>query len=94
MHHFGQVVKLFYILSLPFRVGEYNDLWELRTKFSSNNIRVIYFLHIKNTFILLHGFKKKANKIPKRKREMAKREMIEYIILALKYIPFNIIIAI
>ncbi|MCG2720067.1 MAG: type II toxin-antitoxin system RelE/ParE family toxin [Nanoarchaeota archaeon] len=58
--------------------SEYKDLWELRTKFSSNNFRVIYFLHIKNKFILLHGFKKKTNKTPKRELEIAKRRMIEY----------------
>ena len=53
-------------LKFPFTLkisGEkYKDLWELRIKFSSNIIRIIYFLHIGNTFILLHGFRKKTQK--------------------------------
>lgn len=59
--------------------SDYKNLWELRIKFSSNNFRVIYFLHIKNKFILLHGFKKKTKKTPKRELETAKRRMIDYI---------------
>lgn len=58
--------------------GEYKNLWELRINFSSNSFRIIYFLHIKNTFVLLHGFKKKTNKTPKKELEIAKARMIEY----------------
>ena len=69
-------------LSLPFvkKIAgkEYKGLWELRVRFGSEYIRIIYFLHIKNTFVLLHGFKKKTNKIPKRELEIAKNRMIEY----------------
>jgi len=59
-------------------VSEYKDLWELRVRFSTNSIRIIYFLYIKDTFVLLHGFKKKTNKIPKKEPEIAKNRMIEY----------------
>ena len=58
--------------------SDYKNLWELRIKFSSNNFRVIYFLHIEKTFVLLHGFKKKTNRTSKRELEIAKRRMIEY----------------
>ena len=58
--------------------SEYKDLWELRVRFGKNSIRIIYFLHIKDTFVLLHGFKKKTNKIPKRELEIAKNRMMEY----------------
>lgn len=37
----------------------FKGLRELRIRFSSNNIRIIYFLHIKSTFVLLHGFRKR-----------------------------------
>ena len=69
-------------LGLPFVkkiVGsEYKGLWELRVRFGSNYIRIIYFLHIEKTFVLLHGFKKKTNRTPKRELEIAKRRMIKY----------------
>ncbi|MEA2016158.1 MAG: type II toxin-antitoxin system RelE/ParE family toxin [Actinomycetota bacterium] len=69
-------------LGLPFvkkLVGrEYKGLWELRVRFGSNYIRIIYFLHTKKNFVLLHGFKKKTNRTPKRELEIAKRRMIEY----------------
>ena len=58
--------------------SDYKNLWELRIKFSSNNFRIIYFLHTKKTFVLLHGFTKKTNRTPKRELEIAKRRMIEY----------------
>ncbi len=57
---------------------EYKGLWELRVRFGSGYIRIIYFLHTKKTFVLLHGFKKKTNRTPKRELEIAKRRMIEY----------------
>lgn len=53
-------------------------LRELRIVFGSNQVRIIYFLHIENTFILLHGFKKKTNKIPRKEVEIAIRRMEEY----------------
>lgn len=57
---------------------EYKNLWELRIRFGSDYIRIIYFLHIEKTFVLLHGFKKKTNRTPKRELEIAKRRMIKY----------------
>ena len=56
----------------------YKGLWELRVRSGSNYIRIIYFLHTKKTFVLLHGFKKKTNKTPKRELEIAKKRMIKY----------------
>ncbi len=57
----------------------YKDLWDLRIKFSSNNIRIIYFLDIENTFVLLHGFRKKTQRLPKRELEIAMSRMENYI---------------
>jgi len=69
-------------LGLPFvkKIAgkEYKGLWELRVRFGSDYIRIIYFLHTKKTFVLLHGFKKKTNRTPKRELETAKGRMIEY----------------
>jgi phage-related protein len=69
-------------LSLPFvrKIAgkEYKGLWELRVRFGSDYIRIIYFLHTKKTFILLLGFKKKTSRTPKKELETAKRRMIKY----------------
>jgi phage-related protein len=59
--------------------SKYKGLWELRVRFGKNSIRIIYFLHIENTFVLLHGFKKKTNRISKRELEIAKNRMVEYL---------------
>lgn len=56
----------------------YKKLRELRIRFSNNQIRIIYFLFINNTFILLHGFRKKQGPIPKGELEIALRRMEEY----------------
>ena len=70
-------------LGFPFTTkikgDDYKYLWELRIKFGSNNFRVIYFLYIKNVFILLHAFKKKTQKIQKKELETAKNRMIDYL---------------
>lgn len=64
-------------LNFPHTSSVGNGLRELRIKFSSNQIRIIYFLHIENTFYLLHGFKKKRGAIPRGEIETAKRRMKE-----------------
>lgn len=70
-------------LDFPFtskiKGDDYKYLWELRIKFSSNNFRVIYFLYIKNVFVLLHAFKKKTPKIQKKELDTAKNRMIDYL---------------
>jgi len=48
------------------KLNGYNDLWELRIKHSSNIFRILFFHYKEGIFILLHGFKKKTNKTPKR----------------------------
>ncbi|HPZ09963.1 MAG TPA: type II toxin-antitoxin system RelE/ParE family toxin [Candidatus Eremiobacteraeota bacterium] len=58
---------------------QYKGLWELRVKFASDISRIFYFIHIENTFILLHGFLKKTDETPKRELEIAKRYMDDYL---------------
>lgn len=43
---------------------EFKGLYELRIKFASDISRVFYFLSANKTFVLLHGFVKKSQKIP------------------------------
>ena len=52
-----------------------DGIWELRP---CNN-RVFYFFYENNTFVLLHQFRKKSQKTPKREIEKAKSERIDYL---------------
>ena len=51
------------------------DIWELRP----GNNRVLFFYFKDNTFVLLHHFRKKTQKTPKREIERAKSEMNDWI---------------
>lgn len=51
------------------------DIWELRP----GNNRVFYFCFEGNTLVLLHQFKKKTQKTPKKEIEKAKAERNDYI---------------
>lgn len=57
---------------------EYKGLYELRIKFSSNNMRIFYFLFDENKFIMVHGFTKKTDYTPKRELDIAKHRMEDY----------------
>ena len=52
-----------------------DDIWELRP----GNNRVLYFYFKNDTFVLLHQFRKKTKKTPKREIERAKAERDDYL---------------
>ena len=52
-----------------------DGIWELRP----GNNRVFYFFYENNTFVLLHQFRKKSQKTPKREIKKAKSERIDYL---------------
>ena len=52
-----------------------DGIWELRP----GNNRVFYFFFQDNTFVLLHQFRRKTQKTPKREIEKAKRERDDYL---------------
>ena len=52
-----------------------DGIWELRP----GNNRVYYFFFKNDTFVLLHQFRKKSQKTPKREIEKAKRERNDYL---------------
>ena len=54
-------------LNMPhIRKVKNTEIWELRIKFSSNIFRILFKDLNENSYLLLHGFQKKENKIPKR----------------------------
>jgi phage-related protein len=52
-----------------------DDIWELRP----GNNRVLYFYHKDDTYVLLHQFRKKTQKTPRREIEKAKAERDDWI---------------
>lgn len=52
-----------------------DGIWELRP----GNNRVFYFFFENDTFVLLHHFRKKSQKTPKREIKKAKNERADYI---------------
>lgn len=52
-----------------------DNIWELRP----GNNRVFYFFYQNNTYVLLHQFRKKSQKTPRREIEKAKRERSDYL---------------
>lgn len=51
------------------------DIWELRP----DNNRIFYFYVDNNSFVLLHSFRKKTQKTPKREITKAKAERDDYL---------------
>jgi phage-related protein len=68
-------------LGMPYikKMKDSDGLWELRIKQSSNNYRVFYFSFTDNKFVLLHGFKKKTQKTPKKEIELALRRKQDFL---------------
>lgn len=77
LNRYGTQLKEPYLK--PIKGDEYKGLWELRIKFAGNISRIFYFMPIGNSFILLHGFVKKTDKIPRRELETAKSYMEDYL---------------
>jgi len=58
-------------------IGE--GIFSLRTVFSGVNIRLLFFAVIGNQVVILSGFKKKTNKIPRREIDIARERKKEYL---------------
>lgn len=63
---------------IPLVGKEHQGLWELRVRFSSDHVRIFYILFSRDTFVLLHGFRKKSNKTPPKELERAMQYKIDY----------------
>jgi phage-related protein len=72
----GRNLKEPYVKQLK---GErYKGIFELRTKFASDINRIFYCIWSNNTFVLLHGFTKKSEEIPKNELEKALNFKLDY----------------
>ena len=79
---YNQIVFYIDLLSrngtnLPVNITKHieEDIWELRP----GNNRVFYFYYDQKTYVLLHHFRKKSQKTPKREITRAKAERDDYI---------------
>jgi phage-related protein len=55
-----------------------DGLKELRTSIHPGQYRVVYFLQLKEEIVLLHSFKKKTQKTPKKDLDLAKKRMKDW----------------
>jgi phage-related protein len=66
-------------LGMPYTRHLEKQLWELRIRHGSNRYRIIYFLFTGKTFVLLHGFTKKTDTIPKADLKIAEIRRDDYL---------------
>ena len=60
---------------MPYMKHLEGDLWELRPLHE----RILFFAYVDGCFVLLHHFRKKTQKTPKKEMECAKRRMEDYL---------------
>ena len=62
---------------LPENIAKHldEDIWELRP----GNNRILYFYHRDNNYVLLHSFRKKTQKTPRREIDKAKLERDDWL---------------
>jgi phage-related protein len=65
------------LLTFPYvsKVTGHDNLWELRPKPN----RLLYFAHTGRQFIILHAFRKKSKKTPRREIQTAERRMKRFL---------------
>jgi len=62
----------------PYSKKIHCDIFELRIKVG-DHYRILYAFFYKDSVILLHIFKKKTNKIPKKELDLALRRLKDYV---------------
>lgn len=55
-------------------------LWELRSKFSSNNYRIFYSIFPKDNIVVLHAFEKRTQRTPKSEIIIARQRYDDYVV--------------
>lgn len=67
-------------LRRPYADKVKDKLYELRIRFGSDNVRILYFFFLKNKIVLLHGFRKKDWEIKIADLQIAERRMHDFIV--------------
>lgn len=63
----------------PYADAVRGKIRELRIPYRTNQYRILYFFFQKDFIVLVHGFAKKTQEIPKREIEQAERNMQDFI---------------
>lgn len=66
-------------LGMPYAKHLEKQLWELRIRQARSRYRIIYFLAIGKTFVLLHAFSKKTSAVSRKDIEVADHRREEYL---------------
>ena len=68
-----------YIVEFYENAAGESELWNFLEELRPRNNRVFFFYHRDNKFVLLHYFRKKSQKTPKREIDRAKAERDDYL---------------
>jgi phage-related protein len=66
-------------LGFPYVSYVEGKIWELRTKASGKNHRVLYFCCTGQRIVLLHAFLKVSSKIPDGEKSVARQRMMDFL---------------
>ena len=66
-------------LGMPYARHLEKQLWELRVRHGRSQYCIIYFLYTGQTFVLLHGFTKKARTVQRTDMEIAESRLNDYL---------------
>ena len=66
-------------LGMPYAKYLEKQFWEVRVRIGRNRYRIIYFLYTGKTFILLHGFSKKTDVVPRADINIAESRRDDYL---------------
>lgn len=66
-------------LRRPYADKVRDKLYELRVRFGSDNVRILYFFFGVRVVVLLHGFRKKDRKIDPKHLMIAEKRRIDFI---------------
>jgi phage-related protein len=78
LHVFDLLYRFDLSLGLPYVEKVRDKIWALRIKHSSDYYRILYFAYSGKKFILLHGVKKKTDKLRNNDIEIAIKRMIDH----------------
>lgn len=78
IHVFDLLYRFGLSLGLPYVEKVQGKIWALRIKHSSDYYRILYFAYSGKKFILLHGIKKKTDKLKNADIELAIERMQDY----------------
>ncbi len=77
LEKYGLSLRMPYVRSI--KGDRYKGLMELRIQHGNNISRIFYFLCVKDTLVLLHGFVKKDQKTPAKELETALRHKEDFL---------------